>query len=277
LNWTSLRAIQTANLDKKASDETYVLVTGTSPDGKAINERFPKDKTWEAAPKKPAVTDKEPVTLWKGELDNGQFAVVTVSVFQGKGTDAARLKEYLDKLAASQKPAQDAKTAADRKAMNIVASRTLKAQQDFITKIKDLFSREKNTDHFGGLFNVVVWNNNGKIVKRLDPVGLTAGEHYGKDVKVYTKLKNTRKNVLVQNDKGEWAEETLSALSEDGLTMRVKILETEFVKTPERLVQNTTDYLADVQLIANGKPVKWSLGGEVSGVDDIHIYWDWAE
>ena len=277
LRLTSLRAIQTFNLDKKGSDETYVLVTGTAPGGKEINERFPKDKTWEAAPKKPAVTNKEPVTLWKGELDNGQFVVVSVSVFQGKGTDAAKLKEYLAKLAPSQKPAQDAKTLATVKDMNIVAARTLKAQQEPITKIGDLFSREKNTDHYGGLFNLIVWNNNGKLVKRLDPVGLTAGEHFGKDAKVYTKLKNTRKNVLVQNDKGEWAEEAVPAVSEDGLTIRVKMLETEFVKTPERLVQNVTDYLADVQLVANGKPVKWSLGGEQSGVDDIHTYWDWAE
>src|SRR4051812_1640837 len=42
LKLTNLRAIQTFNLDKKGNDETYVLVTGTAPDGKAINERFPK-------------------------------------------------------------------------------------------------------------------------------------------------------------------------------------------------------------------------------------------
>ena len=112
---------------------------------------------------------------------------------------------------------------------------------------------------------------------RLDPVGLTAGEHFGTKEKIYTKLKNTRPNVMVRDAKGELAEQSLPAISDDGLTIRAKMLETEFVKTPERLVQNTTDYLADLQLIVNGKPAKWNLSGEHPGPDDVHIYWDWAE
>jgi hypothetical protein len=277
LKLSALRAIQTYNLDKKGDDDTYLLVTGTAPGGKEINERFPKDKTWPAAPKKPAVAEDAPVTLWKGDLDNGEFALVTVSVFQGKGTDAAKVKEYLGKLAASQKPAQGKQKLADIKEMRIVMAQTVKAEQEVVTKIKDLFSRDKNTDHYCGLFNLIVWNNNGKLVKRLDPVGLTAGEHYGTDAKIYTKLKNTRANVMVRDAKGVLAEQSLSAISDDGLTIRVKMLETEYVKTPERNVRNTTDYLAELQLVANGKPVKWSLNGEQSGVDDIHTYWDWAE
>ena len=33
--------------------------------------------------------------------------------------------------------------------------------------VKETFAREKKTDHYGGLFNILLWNNNGKLVKRL--------------------------------------------------------------------------------------------------------------
>lgn len=276
VNLTALRPIQTYNLDKKGDDQAYMLVTGVAK-GQPINERFPKDKAWDAARKKQPVTEKSPLSLWKGDLDDGEFALVTVSTFQGTGEDQAKTKEYLTKLADAEKAAAGTKTLASPADFKKLATDTVKSEQAFITKIKDLFSREKKTDHYGGLFNVLVWNNKGKIVKRIDPVGLTFGEHYGTDVKVYTKLKNTLNNALVQDDKGQWSEMVLSPLSDDFKTIRVKMLENEFVKLPDREVKNTTDYLADVQVLSGGKPLNWQLEGEETGVDDKHTYWNWAD
>jgi hypothetical protein len=160
-----------------------------------------------------------------------------------------------------------------------LAEATVKAQQAVIKDIKKIFSRDKNTDHFGGLFNVLLWNNNGKLVKRLDPVGLTFGEHYGTDEKIYTKLKYTRPNVLVQDDGGEWSQVQLEPLSEDQQTIRVKMLENEFFKKPGggETVRNTTDYVAELQVTAGGKPALWELAGEQVGPGALHTYWDWAE
>jgi hypothetical protein len=277
VNLTALRAVQTYNLDKKVDDNAYILVGGIAK-GAEVDGRLPKDKSWEVNRKKPPVTEKAPEALWKGELADGEFALITVLTFQGKGEDAAKVKEFAAKLDAAEKPAKDKKTLASAEEFKKLAADVLKGQQAVATKVKDTFSREKNTDHFGGLFTILVWNNNGKLVKRLDPVGLTFGEHYGTDVKVYTKLKNTRNNVLVADPKGaEFSEQVLAPLSDDFATVRVKMLEAEYVKTAERTTRNVTDYLADVQVLAADKPVKWTLGGEEPGVDEIHAYWGWAE
>ena len=67
-------------------------------------------------------------------------------------------------------------------------------------------SREKATDHFNGQFTLLIWNDGGKIKKRIDPVGLTAGEHFGTDSKVYTKIKFTRaaiQRVMTEEEKVE--------------------------------------------------------------------------
>ena len=39
-------------------------------------------------------------------------------------------------------------------------------EQAVIAKIKNLFSRDKNTDHYAGLFNVFLWNDGVAIHKR---------------------------------------------------------------------------------------------------------------
>ena len=277
VNLANLRTIQTFNLDKKGNDDVYLLVTGAAK-GQPISERLPQGKTWSSTTKQQAVTDKQPVTIWKGDLASGEFALITVTLMQGKGTDEAKIKEYLGKIADAEKDAAGKKTLASADDFKTLAKDTLKNERAVITKIKDTFSREKKTDHFGGLFNVLVWNNNGKIVKRLDPVGLTFGEHDGTDVKVYTKLKNTLANVMVADPAkpGEFAQQSLAPLSDDQSTIRVKMLETEFTDNAGRKVRNVTDYLADIQVLDNGKPAKWELQGDNPGKDEIHEYWDWA-
>lgn len=275
----TLRAIQTYNLDKKTPDDVYLLVTGVAKGQEVATERFPKSGTWQADPKKLAVSPKQPVTLWKGELNDGEFAQLTVTVFQGKGADTAKTKEYEDKLSAALKGVapRAGKSLAAAGDVKTLATATLKAEQTMLKDIKQLFSRDKKTDHFSGVFNVLVWNEGGKIVKRLDPVGLLFGENNGTDVKIYTKLKNTRNNVFVQAENGEWSEQPLAPLSDDQTTVRVKMLETEYIKTPERTIRNVTDYLADIQVTASGKPLKWKLGGENPGDDEIHVFWDFAD
>jgi hypothetical protein len=274
---TSVRAIQTYTTDKKGNDTAYLLVNGVAK-GQAMEARYPKEKTWEAGPKKAAVTEKAPISLWTGDLADGEFALVTVIVMQGKGEDAAKNKAFVASLTdAAKKVAELGKktlTADDAKALT---AGVLKGQREVITKVKDTYAREKNTDHFGGLFNVFVWNNGGTITKRLDPVGLTFGEDFGTDVKIYTKLKNTRDNVFVQADSGEWSAQSLAPVSDDQETVRVKMLETEFFKIDNREVKNITDYLADIQVLADGKAQKWTLGGEQPGPDEIHVFWDFAQ
>jgi hypothetical protein len=270
---TDLIDIQSYNLGEDASDQAYLLVTGDAA-GKQIDERLPKTGTWTAAPKKTPVDAKNPVELWKGDLDDGQDAVITVTLLQGKGDDALN-KTYLDALkAAEQKvPGSDAKTLASADDLKKLAEAKLKADQSVVTKIKTFYSRDKKTDHFGGQFTLILWNHGGKIVKRLDPVGLTFGEHYGNDPKVYSKLKNTRNNVLMKNEQNEWEEQQLEPVSDDMTAIRVKELETEYVQNGSEKLRHTTDYLVEIKVLANGKPLSWSTEGEVPGIDAIHTYW----
>lgn len=277
LELDGLRAIQTSPLDK-SEDQAYLLVSGIA-NGKEFSEQFPKDKPWTIAPKKPVATVKEPVTLWKGDLADGEFAVVTVTLMQGKLADATKSKDHTDKLAAAGKTvAERAKPKLTQTDFENLCSQTLKAELPIIKDIKKTFSREQNTDHFGGLFNVTIWNNAGKIVKHLDPIGLTFGEHYGIDAKIYTKIKNTRPNVMMKDEAtGEWSEQQLAPLTDDQMAVEVKMLETELVKIDGKPTKNTTDYVAELQVKADGKPIKWELGGMQPGPTEVHTYWEFAE
>jgi hypothetical protein len=285
---TSLRCIQKYTLDEKTNDNVFALLNGVAA-GKEFQSRLPASETWPAAPKLLAVSPKAPVTLWKGELNDGEFAVVTLSVFVGDGKDAALLKGYEDSIIAAEKKAPElAKktlTADEMKSLSgdIVKKQwvfgdLVKNEQAVISKIKDTFSRAKKTDHFTGLFNVIVWNDGGTVQKRLLPVGLTFGEQFGVDEKIYTKLKFTRDNIFVKDDKGEWSTDQFSPLSDDEKTVHVKMLENEAVKTPgAATIRKTTDYLADIQVAIKGEPAKWKLEGEETGIDDIHRYWEYAD
>ncbi len=279
IDLAALRTIQSYALDDKSGDEVYFLVSGVAG-GKEIDARFPQEKTLSAAAKKPAVTEKQPIVLWKGELNDGEFALLTVNLFQGAGADAAREKEFAQKLAEAGKKAAGDKKKLDAAGAEGLVKDTLKANRAIVTKVKETFSRGK-TDHFGGQFTILLWNNGGKLAKRLDPVGLTFGEHFGTDVKIYSKLKNTRNNVLIQDEKGQWSQQSLTAVSDDDTTLRIKMLETETIKGTGDPVKHVTDYLAEVQAVdlTGGKhtPLKWELAGEQTGYDAIHTYWDWAE
>ena len=99
---SSLNAIQTYNVGESATDQTYVLVSGMV-DGKAVSERFPKTGTWPAAPNQTPIDSKKPVEMWKGSLEDGHYAVLTVVLMQGEGKDAAKTKDLMDKLAAAEK------------------------------------------------------------------------------------------------------------------------------------------------------------------------------
>jgi hypothetical protein len=250
------------------------MVSGVAK-GADVSKRIPESGTTEVNTKKPAVDDKKPVTLWEGQLDDGEFAVVTVALYQGKGDDAAKGFEKQIEDAAKSVAARSKKTLkADE--VKALATALVKAEQGVVTKVHDTLSRAKDTDHFGGLFNIIVVNDGGKLVKRLDPVGLTFGEHFGINEKIYSKIKYTRKNVLMP-DGDEWYPQELPPITEDKRTVRVKMLENEYVQEGERKKKNTTDYLADIQVSARGKPVEWKLGGENVGPTQTHMWWDFAE
>lgn len=271
-----LRAIQTYHLEDKGDDQVYLLVSGVAS-GQPISQKLPKD-AWTAGPKKMPVNKDEPLTLWKGDLAEGEFAAVTVTLMHGAGKDDAKTKEFLDKKAAAEKKIEAlGKKTLTADEIKKLPGALLAAHQELITKVKEIYAREKNTDHYGGQFTVVIWNDGGKIKKRLDPVGLTFGEHAGTGVKAYTKLKWTLTNVMEKADDGEWALVQMVPISDDEKTLRIKMLETEIVKTPERPIRNVTDYLLEVQVTGAGKAQTWELEGENAGKSDLHTYWDYAK
>ena len=274
---TNVIDIQSFTFGEDATDQAYLLITGDAA-GKQVDERLPKSGTWPTGRKLRPIDAKNPAELWKGDLDEGQFAVLTVTLMQGKGDDALN-KKYLDALRASEQkvPGWDAKTLASADDLKKLAEAKLKADQSVVTKIKDFYSREKGTDHFGGQFTLILWNNSGKIVKRLDPVGLTFGAHNGTDIKVYSKLKNTLPNVMMRTENNEWDEQQVEPISDDQTGVRVKELETEYIKQGGQKLKHTTDYLVEVKVLANDKPLSWSTEAEVTGVDAIHTYWPFAD
>jgi hypothetical protein len=278
VNVSSIYSIQTYNVGEKAVDQTYLLVNGTAA-GKPIDARFPQTGTWPTGPKQQPIENSKPLEIWKGQLDDGQYAVITVNLMQGKGEDAALNKQFTGKLTAADASAWSKPTLASDDEMKKVATDTLKANKAVVTKIKDLYSREKNTDHFGGQFTLVLWNHGGKLMKRLDPVGLTFGEDNGVDVKVYSKLKLTRNNVIAKNEKGQWEMVQLEPTNDDSTEIRVKGLETEMIpQSGGNPVRHVTDYLIGVTVLgADGKPLTWTTEDQQNNEDNIHVYWNYAD
>jgi hypothetical protein len=78
-------------------------------------------------------------------------------------------------------------------------------------------------------------------------------------------------------DGEEWFPQELPPITEDKQTVRVKMLETEYFDEGGRKKRNVTDYLADLQVSAGGKPLEWKLGGENVGPTQTHMWWDFAE
>ena len=277
---TSLIAVQSYNLGENATDQAYLVVSGTA-DGKTTTARFPQTGALTAAPKQQPVDSKKPAGLWKGQLEDGHYAVVTVILMQGEGKDEAKTKELLSKLEAAEKGVSGLSkpTLSSNDELKKLATDKVKADQSVISKIKDLFSREKKTDHYGALASVIVWNNNGKVMKRLDPVGLTFGEHNGLDVKVYSKLKNTRNNVISKNEKGQWEMVQFEPTNDDSTEVRVKGLETEFIPQPggANPLRHTTDYLIGISVKAGGKALTWTAEDQQNNEDAIHVYWNYAD
>jgi hypothetical protein len=277
---SSITAIQTYNVGEAATDQAYLLVSGTA-DGKAIGERFPKTGTWPAGVKQPPVENKKPVELWKGSLEDGHYALLTVVLMQGEGKDEAKAKELMSKLDAAEKGigGLSKPTLGSADDLKKLATDKVKADQSVITKIKDIFSRDKNTDHYGELFTLIVWNNGGKVMKRLDPVGLTFGEHNGLDVKIYSKLKNSRNNVINKNDKGQWEMVQFEPTNDDSTEVRVKGLETEYIPQPggANPIRHVTDYLVGITVKAGDKAVTWTTEDQQNNEDAIHVYWNYAD
>jgi hypothetical protein len=276
---SSIHAVQTYNVGEAATDQAYLLVTGYA-DGKPVNLRFPESAGWKAAPKESPINDKKPLQLWKGDLDDGHFAVLTVTLMIGKG-DAAKDKDLLGKLDAAEKgvEALSKPSIAAADDLKKLAADKLKADKSVISKIKDMYSRDKNTDHYGGQFSLIVWNNRGKLVKRLDPLGLTFGEDNGLDIKIYSKLKNTRNNVISKNEKGQWEELQYEPTNDDANEIRVKELETEYIpQATGNPVRHVTDYLVGIQVVGgDGKPLIWTVEDEQNKLDAIHVYWNYAD
>jgi hypothetical protein len=130
---TRLIAIQTYALEDKADDEAFLVLTGVAG-GKDLDfQKLPVNGAWKIGPQAPAVEPEKPQALWKGELDDGQFAQLTVTLFQGKGDDAT-VKAFLAKKAEAEKPIaarSGAKLASADEAKKLAAD-TLKAHKALI-------------------------------------------------------------------------------------------------------------------------------------------------
>lgn len=280
IGMSALRTIQTYAQGEDKTDDVYLLINGVAG-GKEFGARYPAEgKTFKAHPKKMPVTVKSPLSLWKGKLADGQFALITVTLIHGKG-NKAKEAEFSKALvtALSAVKGRSAKTL-DEKSYIALHDQSAAAATKFITGVKKILSRKLKTDHYGGQFSVLIWNNGGKISKRLTPVGLTNGEHFGIEKKIYSKLKYTRNNVLVEEN-GEWFEMQISPLPLDGTKnpVSVKLLETELipVKGADEPVRNVADYLLDINVYDGDKPLDWMLDGEHPGPTILHDFWDFAK
>src|SRR5688500_8060317 len=100
VNMPNLRCIKNYQVIAKEDDQVYLTVNGVAK-GADLNKRVPESGAMEANSKKPPVTAEKPVTLWEGELADGEFALLTVTLFHGKGDDAA--KAFQTQLAESTK------------------------------------------------------------------------------------------------------------------------------------------------------------------------------
>ena len=277
ININELRCIQTNTAGEDKSDQVYVIVTGFAS-GKAISARLP-EKSWKASAKEMPVSTKSPATVWSGKLGDGEFVAATVTLIHGTGAAADAVTKA--KTAADAKVAGLSGKTLKKEDLKKLATALQKSNQAVVKGIAKVIGKE----HYGGMFDVIVVNNGGKLAKRATPVGLTAGQHYGTDVKTYTKIKYTRDNVLVKDpDDGSFYEIQLGPVADDKSSVRIKMLETELtkVKGADEPARNVTDYLVDVRILnlAKGKkgvPLYWTLGGEQPGPSIIHDYWNWAE
>src|SRR4029079_16238501 len=91
---TGIRCIQNYKLDVKVPDQVYAYVLGIAK-GQPVGVRLPKDGTLKSLPKEPPLTEETP--LWKGELAEGEFAILSFALFQEadgeKPGDAAPVKK----------------------------------------------------------------------------------------------------------------------------------------------------------------------------------------
>ncbi len=267
----AVRCIQTNTAGEGKTDNIYFVINGVVK-GEAKSWQHPKGKTLKASPKVMAADPKNPITIWEGKLEDGEFVVLSVAMFQG--TKGKTAEGYLKAKAASDKKVSALSKGKLTKDEFKALRKALNAQnQVFVTGIKKAVA--KDGDAFVGLFDVMVGNAGGKLVKGCTPVGLTEGEHYGTDPKRYTKIKYTRENVLVKDANNQWYEMQMAPVSDNEDIVRIKMLET--VKTGDK--RNVTDYLIDVRVHEGGKATTWLLppNGEHPGPTIIHDYWDYAE
>ena len=267
-----VRCIKTATPGEGKSDEIYFLVDGVAK-GAAVAGQLPDGKALKISPKESPVNPKAPVTVWAGKLEEGEFVAVTVSAFAGGKIDDAQRKAYFEKRAEANKKVEAlAGKTLDDKGVETARKALNTANRGFFTAIGDLFPKGKADAHVGA-FDVIVANVGGKLVKRVCPTGLIAGEHYGTGVKRYSKIKYTLENVIVKDASGQFYEKQEAPVSDSEEEIRVKMLET--VKTDDG--KHVTDYLIDVRVTADGKAGKWMLNGDHPGPTIIHDYFDWAE
>ncbi|MEX2212919.1 MAG: hypothetical protein WD768_02250 [Phycisphaeraceae bacterium] len=271
----ALRCIQTSAVGEGKTDEVYLLVTGIAS-GKAFSAQLPEGKTLKSSPKQTPIDDKTAITLWQGKLEDGQFVVVTAVLMAGTKADG---KAYFEKKAAADK----ALGALSAKSINEDGVEKLrkdlnKASVAFFKAIDELYPKGKG-DTFLGSFDVIVANVDGDVVKRIVPVGLLSGEHYGIKPKRYSKIKYTRENVLMKDASGQWYEAQMDPVSLEEDRIRVKTLEVEMIKPAgaEAEVRNVTDYLFDVRVFKGKVATKWLLNGDHPGPSIVHDYWDYAE
>src|SRR5688500_6601713 len=138
VDMTQLRTMASYHIEPGAPDDVYMVITGVVK-GEEVNKRLPESGTWQAAPKQPAVQPDKKVTLWKGDLEEGEVALLTVTRLQGKGEDQAALTASFDAKAEAEKAvAERSKKTRTPPEYKSLYTKTLEAQQDLVkNRIKD--------------------------------------------------------------------------------------------------------------------------------------------
>jgi len=278
----AIRCIQTNTAGEGKSDHIYLLINGVVK-GQTKQWQWPHGKTHKTvktSPKIMAATEKSPATLWQGKLDDGEFVALSVVIMQGTDGKAAD-GYYKAKTASDKKVDALANGKLNQKQFKSLRRAWNAQNQVFVTGIKKAVPQGKGKgDAYVGLFDVMVANVGGKLLKACTPVGLTEGEHFGTDAKRYTKIKYTRENVLVKDANGQWYEMQMAPVSDDEDILRVKMLRTVLIKQAKGdPIRNVTDYLIDVRVTTGKKVQTWLLPpkGEHPGPTIIHDFWDYAE
>ena len=229
VNLTNLRCIQNYALAAKDDDQVYLTVTGVAK-GADVSQARPRERhaagQHEEAGRR---REDKPVTLWEGELADGEFALLTVTLFHGKGDDAA--KAFAD---AARRARPRASPSGRRRRWPPTTRRrsptaTVKAQQGVVTKVKETLSpREEHRPLRRAVQRArVEQQRQAREAARPGRPDLRRALRQRREDLHEDQVHAQQRERAGRGD-GEYFPQVMPPISEDKQTVRVKMLETEY-------------------------------------------------